>query len=34
MTVDPFEFIRRFLQHVLPPGFQKVRHFGFLSANS
>jgi hypothetical protein len=34
MTVDAFEFIRRFLQHVLPSGFQKVRHFGFLSANS
>ena len=25
------EFIRRFLQHVLPKGFQKVRYFGFLS---
>jgi hypothetical protein len=34
MTVDAFEFIRRFLQHVLPSGFQKVRHYGFLSANS
>jgi hypothetical protein len=33
MTVDAFEFIRRFLQHVLPGGFQKVRHFGFLSPN-
>jgi hypothetical protein len=33
MTVDAFEFIRRFLQHVLPSGFQKVRHFGFLSPN-
>jgi putative transposase/transposase-like zinc-binding protein len=33
MTVDGFEFIRRFLQHVLPSGFQKVRHFGFLSPN-
>lgn len=27
------EFIRRFLQHVLPSGFQKVRHYGFLSPN-
>ncbi len=27
MTVDAFEFIRRFLQHVLPSGFQKVRHY-------
>jgi Putative transposase len=34
MTLDAFEFIRRFLQHVLPSGFQKVRHFGFLSPNS
>jgi hypothetical protein len=24
------EFIRRYLQHVLPRSFQKVRHFGFL----
>jgi hypothetical protein len=34
MTVDANEFIRRFLQHVLPAGFQKVRHYGFLSSNS
>jgi Putative transposase/Transposase zinc-binding domain len=34
MTVDSHEFIRRFLQHVLPNGFQKVRHYGFLSPNS
>jgi hypothetical protein len=25
-------FLHRFLQHVLPPGLQRVRHFGFLSA--
>ena len=25
------EFLRRFLQHVLPPGFQRVRHYGWLS---
>jgi hypothetical protein len=25
------EFIRRFLQHVLPQGFQKVRYYGFFS---
>jgi hypothetical protein len=25
------EFLRRFLQHVLPAGFQRVRHFGWLS---
>ncbi len=34
MTVDALEFLRRFLQHVLPSGFQKVRHYGFLSPNS
>lgn len=31
MTVDASEFIRRFLQHVLPTGFVKIRHYGFLS---
>lgn len=34
MTVDGSEFVRRFLQHVLPTGLQKVRHYGFLSPNS
>lgn len=34
MTVEAHEFLRRFLQHVLPTGFQKVRHYGFLSGNS
>jgi putative transposase len=34
MTLEAMEFIRRFLQHVLPSGFQKVRHYGFLSPNS
>lgn len=33
MKLTPFEFIRRFLQHVLPDGFMKVRHYGFLSSN-
>lgn len=32
MTLAAHEFIRRFLQHVLPAGFQKVRHYGFLAA--
>lgn len=27
-TLEPVEFIRRFLQHVLPSGFVKIRHFG------
>ena len=26
--LEPMEFLRRFLQHVLPSGFRKVRHFG------
>ena len=34
MEVDALEFLRRFLWHVLPPGFQKVRHYGFLSPQS
>ena len=34
MTVEAFEFIRRFLQHVLRSGLPKVRHYGFLSPNS
>jgi len=33
MTVTAVEFIRRFLMHILPAGFVKIRHFGFL-ANS
>ena len=28
------EFIRRFLQHVLPSGFLRVRHYGFLHASN
>jgi len=32
-SLDALEFIRRFLQHVLPDGFMKVRHFGFLHAS-
>jgi len=33
MTVSTEEFIRRFLLHVLPRGFVRIRHFGFM-ANS
>jgi hypothetical protein len=33
MTLTATEFLRRFLQHVLPRGFVRIRHFGFL-ANS
>ena len=31
-TISAEEFIRRFLQHVLPKGFVKVRYYGLLSA--
>jgi hypothetical protein len=31
MTLDAQEFIRRFLLHVLPDGFQRIRHYGFLA---
>jgi len=31
MTLDADEFIRRFLMHVLPKGFMKIRYFGFLA---
>jgi len=34
MTLPVFEFLRRFLQHVLPRGLHKVRHYGFLSRRS
>lgn len=31
MTVAATEFIRRFLLHVLPSGFMKIRHYGFMA---
>ena len=34
MTVSPDEFIRRFLLHVLPKGFHRIRHYGFLASAS
>jgi hypothetical protein len=35
MTLAVIEFIRRFMQHILPSGFYKIRYFGILaSANS
>jgi len=30
LDLEPFELIRRFLQHVLPSGFHRVRRFGWL----
>ena len=31
MTLTADEFIRRFMIHVLPDGFQRIRYYGFLS---
>lgn len=31
MTLTADEFLRRFLMHCLPPGFQRIRYFGFLA---
>ena len=34
MTLDPGEFMRRFLLHVLPGGFHRIRHYGLLANGS
>jgi Putative transposase len=34
MSLHVNEFLRRFLLHVLPPGFVRIRHFGFLSTRN
>jgi hypothetical protein len=34
MALDVIEFMRRFLQHVLPTGFMKIRYYGFMSPGS
>ncbi len=34
MKLEAMEFLRRFLQHVLPTGFMKVWYYGFLSPSS
>jgi len=34
LTLDADEFLRRFLLHVLPKGFVRIRYFGFLAARS
>jgi len=31
ITLEAVEFIRRFLLHVLPKGFMRIRHYGFLA---
>lgn len=33
-TVTGNEFVRDFVQHTLPPGFRKVRYYGWMSPNS
>jgi hypothetical protein len=33
LSLDAMEFIRRFLQHVLPTGFMKIRYYGFMNPN-
>lgn len=32
MSLDANEFLRRFCMHILPPGFRKIRHYGFLAS--
>ena len=32
MTLSADEFIRRFLLHVLPKGFHRIRHYGLLAS--
>ena len=34
MTLEPGEFIRRFLMHVLPNGFHRIRHGGLLASGA
>jgi hypothetical protein len=34
MTLDAVEFIRRFLLHILPNGFVRIRQYGFLSSRA
>jgi hypothetical protein len=34
MSVSPDEFIRRFLMHTLPAGFQRIRHYGLLASRN
>ena len=34
MTLETGEFIRRFLIHVLPKGFHRIRHYGLLASGA
>jgi hypothetical protein len=33
-TVTPVDFLRRFIQHVLPDGFKKIRHYGLYASSA
>lgn len=33
-TMEPAEFVRRFLAHVLPTGFVKIRHYGLVASSN
>lgn len=33
-TLSGVEFLRRFASHILPPGFVRIRHYGFLSSKN
>ena len=32
MTIEGVEFLRRFALHILPPGFVRIRHYGFMAS--
>ena len=34
MRLQPHEFIRRFLMHVLPKGFHRIRHYGLFAGTN
>jgi hypothetical protein len=34
ITIEPEEFIRRFLMHILPGGLRKIRHFGLYAPSN
>lgn len=33
MVLSPWEFVRRFSQHILPHGFTRIRHYGILHSS-
>ena len=33
-TINGVEFLKRFLEHIVPPGFRRIRHLGFLSSRN